>query len=172
MRHSRIPRRRDKPFVLLRHWRFGDNGFSRFEEEFRVPCEVLEGSEQAAMVFHECMKGCRREELWVLSMDDACRATTIVRVAVGTEDGVQVEPSLVLGAASISGCGAFVLGHNHPSGDPTPSLGDWVATSEMLMCSDQAGLELVDHVVLGDGIYVSMRSRNEGLFLGERGSSP
>lgn len=105
-------------------------------------------------------------------MDDACRATAVVQVAVGTEDGVQVEPSLVLRAAELSGCESFVLGHNHPTGDPTPSLADWTATSELLSACDRAGLEFVDHLVLGDGVYVSMRSRNEGLFLGERGLGP
>lgn len=133
-------------------------------EAFRVPRGVLETSREAAVVFDRCLQGLSREELWLLSMDDACRAVALVRVAVGDVDRVSAYSGVVASVALWAGEKSFLLGHNHPTGDPTPSPGDWIATRQLLDEAKSVGLELVDHVVVGDGVYVSMRSMNEPMF--------
>jgi DNA repair protein RadC len=52
--------------------------------------------------------------------------------------------------------------HNHPSGDPTPSNEDAAITARIDEAGKLIGIELVDHIVIGDGKYVSMKEK--GLF--------
>ena len=50
----------------------------------------------------------------------------------------------------------IILIHNHPSGDPTPSKGDYRVTDRIYESASLMGIELIDHVVIGDGIYESV----------------
>ena len=55
----------------------------------------------------------------------------------------------------------IILVHNHPSGDSTPSKGDFLLTDRLYECSDIMGIELVDHVIIGNGTYSSVLGRKE-----------
>ena len=57
---------------------------------------------------------------------------------------------------------AVVVAHNHPSGDPTPSFQDIEVTKRLLQASEVIGIKLVDHVIVGNGCFTSMKS--EGYF--------
>lgn len=50
----------------------------------------------------------------------------------------------------------IILVHNHPSGDSTPSKSDFLVTDRVYECSDIMGIELLDHIVIGDGTYESI----------------
>ncbi len=63
--------------------------------------------------------------------------------------------SLILANAA-----AFLLAHNHPSGDPTPSAEDLAITKRIRECADLFGMRLLDHVILGHGRYCSMCDEN------------
>ena len=52
----------------------------------------------------------------------------------------------------------MVFVHNHPSGDPTPSKEDFNTTDRLVACGDILGIKVVDHIVIGDGRYISIRS--------------
>ena len=54
----------------------------------------------------------------------------------------------------------IVLVHNHPSGDSTPSQGDFLLTDRVYESSDVMGIELVDHVIIGNDTYSSVLGRN------------
>ena len=56
--------------------------------------------------------------------------------------------------------------HNHPSGDPTPSAADIETTAQLESAGVMLGIRVVDHIVIGDGSYVSFRER--GLLSGGR----
>jgi len=56
---------------------------------------------------------------------------------------------------------AVVLVHNHPSGDPAPSPEDVEMTMRLVESADILGIRVVDHIIIGDGVYTSMKS--EGL---------
>ena len=53
----------------------------------------------------------------------------------------------------------LILIHNHPSGDPTPSKEDFQVTERVKNAGELVGITLVDHIVFGDGRYVSLRER-------------
>jgi DNA repair protein RadC len=100
-----------------------------------------------------------REELWVLTlntknavMDARCVyrgnvSTSLVRVAELFTEAVRRNGSGVL------------LAHVHPSGDPTPSPDDLHLTAEALAAGRLLDIAVLDHIVLGNGSYVSLRDR-------------
>ena len=53
----------------------------------------------------------------------------------------------------------IILVHNHPSGDPTPSRQDYQATDRIYEAANILGIELLDHIVIGDGRYESLLER-------------
>ena len=57
---------------------------------------------------------------------------------------------------------AFFLAHNHPSGDPSPSSDDIEITKKVVAAGKLMGLQLLDHMVIGDGRFVSLRERGMG----------
>ena len=57
---------------------------------------------------------------------------------------------------------AVIIVHNHPSGDPTPSPEDVLVTREIVSAGKLLDIDVLDHLVIGDGRYVSMRERGLG----------
>ena len=61
----------------------------------------------------------------------------------------------------LANAAAFVLVHNHPSGDPAPSAEDRAITTRLKECADLFGIRLLDHVILGHGAYYSLADTGE-----------
>ena len=55
---------------------------------------------------------------------------------------------------------SVILVHNHPSGDPQPSQEDIRATKQLIEAGNQIGIKVLDHVIIGDGIFVSLKEEN------------
>jgi DNA repair protein RadC len=91
------------------------------------------------------------------------------RVAVGGLHGLSVRPRDPLRLALRDGGSAFVLVHNHPSGDPTPSTEDLRFTRELAAAAEVVGVPLLDHVIVARGGYVSLLDR--GLLASPRASA-
>ena len=82
-----------------------------------------------------------------------------VRVAEGTMNTCPVDPREVYAAALTTRATAIVLAHNHPSGDPEPSMQDISLTVQLAEAGRLLGIKVLDHLVLGDGNYVSLMER-------------
>jgi DNA repair protein RadC len=80
----------------------------------------------------------------------------------GTALNCLLRPAEVFRPAVVRTCPAVLLIHNHPSGDPTPSEDDIKTTLELRRAGELLDIELVDHVIIGDHRYVSLRDRLEG----------
>ena len=100
------------------------------------------------------------EELWVLALDGANRLRAARRVAMGGLHGMHVGTRDPLRCALREGASAFVLVHNHPSGDATPSPEDVAFTTRVSEGGDLVGAPLVDHVVVTRGGYVSLAEQS------------
>lgn len=83
----------------------------------------------------------------------------IVNISLGATNSVTVEPKEILLEAIKCQATRIILIHNHPSGDPTPSKDDYRFTDKIYECTDLMGIELLDHIVIGDGKYESILSR-------------
>ena len=78
-------------------------------------------------------------------------------ISIGELAATNVHPREVFSPAIRKGAAGIVVVHNHPSGDPTPSTEDIAATRRLMEASRIVGIKLVDHVIIGDGNYVSLR---------------
>jgi DNA repair protein RadC len=101
------------------------------------------------------------EELWLLALSPQSRLMSAVRLAQGGDAGLSVGQREVLRRALIEGCAAFVLVHNHPSGDPTPSEADRHFTRAVGHAAAMLGVPMLDHVVVAHGGYRSFLDLGE-----------
>ena len=96
------------------------------------------------------------EELWVLALDGQHRVRAARRVAMGGLHGLAVAVRDPLRFALREGASAMVLVHNHPSGDPTPSLEDIAFTDRVCKAGEAVGTPLLDHVIIAGERHRSM----------------
>ncbi len=97
------------------------------------------------------------EQGGVLLLDARHRVLHARILTRGTADATPMHPRDVFREAALSGAAALVLFHNHPSGDPLPSTDDLHLTKRMIEAGELMGITVVDHVILGDTSYCSLR---------------
>src|SRR5690606_16348151 len=109
-------------------------------------------------VLHQYLEGADREHVVVLLLDTQNQIIGIHTVTVGTLDASLVHPREIFKPAILANAASVLLAHNHPSGDPTPSAEDRSVTRQMVAAGGVIGIEVLDHVVVGDtSRYVSFR---------------
>jgi DNA repair protein RadC len=101
----------------------------------------------------------RQEIFWVLALDAKHRLITARQVAVGSVTSVEVHPREVFSPLLREAAAAVIVAHNHPSGDPEPSEQDRALTERLKQAGEILGIPLLDHLVVGDGAYVSLAER-------------
>lgn len=102
--------------------------------------------------------GARRvEQCGTLLLDRRGALIKASLLTVGTADASLVPPSEILREALVAAAAGFVLFHNHPSGDPSPSPDDKRLTTRMAAGAELIGVQFVDHLILADACYYSFR---------------
>lgn len=97
----------------------------------------------------------------VLLLSTRHTVNAIHEVGVGDIESVTARPREVFVAALLATAAGVVLAHNHPSGDPEPSEDDVAVTKRLVEAGRLLGIEVLDHIVVGDGRYVSLRERGK-----------
>ncbi|HTV03685.1 MAG TPA: DNA repair protein RadC [Luteitalea sp.] len=97
------------------------------------------------------------EQAGVLLLDTRHRVLHARLLTRGTADATPMHPRDVFREAALAAAAAVVLFHNHPSGDPTPSADDVALTQRMIEAGHVMGITVLDHVVLADTSYCSLR---------------
>ena len=97
------------------------------------------------------------EQFGVVLLDTKHRVLRTSVLAVGTSNTTVVEPRDVFRAAALGAAAAIVVFHNHPSGDPSPSPDDVDLTRRLAAAGVLMGIDLVDHLILGDVRYCSFK---------------
>ena len=100
------------------------------------------------------------EELWVIYLSAKLKVIGIEMVSRGGLTGSSAAPREVFGGAIRKGAYGIVAAHNHPSGDPAPSAEDIKSTKQLIKAGNILGVKLIDHIVIGDGSFISMRQSN------------
>ena len=101
--------------------------------------------------------GRRTESVWVLCLDAKCKLLACQQVAEGGNDCVSISPRSVMEAALAVNASSVILAHNHPGGFAKPSDADVMTTRYLGKLLSSMGLSLVDHIVVAEGDFVSMR---------------
>jgi DNA repair protein RadC len=108
------------------------------------------------------MSALEQEHLRVLLLDTRNHVLDIAEVYRGSVNSSQVRVGEVFKAAVRRGAPAILVVHNHPSGDPTPSPDDTAVTRALVQAGKLLDVEVLDHLVIGRGRYVSMKERGLG----------
>ncbi|MCR4781852.1 MAG: DNA repair protein RadC [Lachnospiraceae bacterium] len=132
----------------------------RFIQETRASCIKLTNSYSIAMFFMEMLRYSEREKVICAYFNTKLGMIGYDIISTGTKDEVIFEPSSIFKNAISKNASYIVLIHNHPSGDPTPSVNDYTITKRIFECSKLLGIPLKDHIIIGDNVYYSFFERN------------
>jgi DNA repair protein RadC len=102
------------------------------------------------------------EEMWVINLDTRNRVISLVALYKGSVNSSQVRVGELFRQAIADNAPAIILVHNHPSGDPSPSPDDITLTRATVQAGKLLDLDVLDHVVLARGNYVSLKERGLG----------
>jgi len=126
-----------------------------------TPTSITSSADVAAWASTR-LSGLDHEELWLLALDGRSRLRAVRCVAKGGLHGMGVRPADPLRLALRASASGFVLVHNHPSGDPTPSPEDVAFTRRVAAAAAVVGTPLLDHVVVVRGGFASVPFAVEG----------
>ncbi|MBI2874381.1 MAG: DNA repair protein RadC [Firmicutes bacterium] len=121
---------------------------------------VIRNPEEAAGLLAPEMRFLDKEQFKTVLLSTRNRVIAIETVSMGSLNSSIVHPREVFKGALKRSCAAMILAHNHPSGDPQPSSEDLAITRRLVEAGKLLGIEVLDHLIIGDGNYVSLKEKN------------
>ncbi|MEI7845228.1 MAG: DNA repair protein RadC [Chloroflexota bacterium] len=118
-------------------------------------------ADAAALIQYE-MSALEQEHLRVLLLDRRNRVMEITEVYRGSVSSSQVRVGEIFKEAIRKNASAVIIAHNHPSGDPTPSPDDVAVTRAIIQAGKLLDVDVLDHLVIGQGKWVSLKERGLG----------
>lgn len=112
--------------------------------------------EDIAKLIMEELRYEQREVVKVILLNTKNVVQKIIDVGMGSTSFAVIQPKDVLAEAVKMGIPKIILAHNHPSGDPTPSKSDIALTEKIEQAAQLLGVQLLDHIVIGDGKFMSI----------------
>lgn len=100
-----------------------------------------------------------REQLLVCCLDTKNQPVALNVVSIGSLNSSIVHPREVFKAAILSNAASIIVFHNHPSGDPSPSSEDISITNRLKECGKIIGIDLIDHIIIGNERHYSLKER-------------
>ena len=104
----------------------------------------------------------RQEHLYALLLDQKNRITHDVMVYKGTVNAINIRPAEIFMEAVRQNSPSIIISHCHPSGNPAPSPEDVKVTCMLYEAGRLLDIQLLDHVIIGDNQYTSLRSLGLG----------
>jgi DNA repair protein RadC len=123
---------------------------------------VVHNPADAAELVQYEMSALEQEELRVLLLDTRNRVQHIETVYRGSVNSSQVRIAEIFKAAIRRNASNLIVIHNHPSGDPTPSPDDVAITRAILQAGELLDVKLLDHIIIGNSRFVSLKERGLG----------
>lgn len=115
----------------------------------RLAEATVSDGDLAARTMHAMLGLTDREHFATLFLNGTHRVTGAHVVAIGGQHGIGTIEARTVFRAAITACAsALVLGHNHPSGDPTPSPKDIATTAKLMAAGRVLGIPVVDHIIV------------------------
>ncbi len=129
------------------------------QEEQRF--QIKSPSDAASLLMLE-MSHLDQEHLRTVLLDTKNRVQVIKTVYIGSLNASLIRVGEIFKEALKRNSAALIVVHNHPSGDPTPSPEDVLVTREIIAAGKLLDIDVLDHLVIGQGRFVSMRERGLG----------
>lgn len=118
---------------------------------------VIKSPADVAGLLMEDMRYLNIEHFKVLLLNTKNQVLTIETISMGGLNSSIVHPREVFKPAIKRSCASVILVHNHPSGDPAPSPEDINVTRRLAEAGNLLGIDVLDHIVIGDGRYLSFK---------------
>ncbi len=122
------------------------------ESRYTSPDQVFEH-------YHYTYRDRRKEYFLALLLDGKNRVIREVQISQGSLNQSIVHPREVFNPAVRESAAAIILVHNHPTGDPSPSREDLEITRRLREAGELMGVKVLDHIIIGDGEFVSFVSQ-------------
>ena len=123
------------------------------------PFEKALSSQDAYELIKRTLSQEKQEVLMVFLKDVKGKLISYEKVAIGTLSQVLVHPREIFYPAVRHKASSLILAHNHPSGDPTPSLADIEMTARLVQSSRVMGIKMDDHLIIGRCSFISLKER-------------
>jgi DNA repair protein RadC len=131
----------------------------------------LGSSADAARLLRQFLRQVDREHFVVILVDRKNRLIGLHTVSIGSLTASVVHPREVFKVAILSNAAAILCGHNHPSGDPQPSGEDRSLTRRLVKAGQVLGIDVLDHVIIGDGAADYYSFADQGMLHTYKGES-
>ncbi len=120
---------------------------------------LIRGPEDAAALVQDEMAALPQEHLRVINLDTRNRVINIEKLYVGSLNQSTVRIAEIFRPAIQRNAASIIIVHNHPSGDPSPSPEDMALTRGIIQAGKLLEINVLDHLVIGLGSYVSLKER-------------
>jgi len=128
----------------------------RVQASVRMPT-VVRTPQDASDLVMEHLRYLDREVMRLLLLDSKHQVIATPVVSVGTLNASMVHPREIFKECIRRSAAAVIAVHNHPSGDPSPSSEDIQVTKRLFQAGEILGIDLLDHIIIGDNRFVSMK---------------
>lgn len=123
--------------------------------KFQVDCDKVNNILLATVIFQKLFKDLPHEELHVIYLNNRSDILGTQCLAMGGLSGCAILTRDIFRGAIAINAGSIILGHNHPSGDPTPSEEDIKLTEKIDVAGKLLGIALLDHIIIAKDISYS-----------------
>ena len=131
----------------------------RFSDQRLQPGQPYSSAQEVFFHFHERLCDYRKEVFLALLLDAKNRLIKEVQISEGSLSASIVHPREVFAPVLRESAAGVLFVHNHPSGDPSPSQEDIEITKRLKQVGDIMGVRVLDHIIIGNGEYVSLADR-------------
>jgi DNA repair protein RadC len=132
----------------------------RVDDPDYKPGKPVQTPEEAVKSVQSKLSGKKKEHFYILCLNTRNRVNDTRQVSIGNLDSSIVHPREVFKDAISSLAAAVIFVHNHPSGDLEPSADDINLTKRLIEAGELLGIPVLDHIIVGNKGYTSLKSRN------------
>lgn len=141
-------------YEVLRIKQVGRKKKWKFEHDYEI-----RNPETVARIAQHYIGDEDREVFFVMCLNTKNKINAIHRAHVGSINATVVHPREIFKCAVLNNAFSIIVFHNHPSGNPAPSREDIEFTKRLVECGEILGIEVLDHIIVGDYNYASLKDK-------------
>ncbi len=124
-------------------------------DRYKIKCPADVGT-----LLMEEMRYLKKEHFNIILLNTKNEVISVENISIGSINASIVHPREVFLEAIKRSSSSIILVHNHPSGDPQPSKEDIHITKRLVEAGKLIGIEVLDHIIIGDNVYISLKEKN------------